>query len=511
MVPIARHSVRIERPVDEVWDFLVDLERVPSFFPGVLEMRPEDDLAAGTVGKRYAERALLPLRGGEARTRVEVVESVPGEKLAIQSDLAPVSPRVDFDLRDVGDGHTRVQWTCRSGNEAAWLRIGVLPLARRVLGARAVQGLENLKRRLELPQEGMRALRLEAYAAGDEGLRLVEDAPLPELRADDVLVRVVTSSVNPIDWRRRDGYGRRVFARRGALPPLVLGHDLAGVVVGVGSGVRRFRPGDAVWGAPDAFRDGAWAELVAVRSGELAPKPATLSWEEAAALPYVALTTWSALERAGVGPERAASLRALVHAGSGGVGHFAVQLLKAWGAWVATTCSTRNVEWVRELGADRVIDYTREDYARELRDLDLVIDTLGDDDEAASLGVLAEGRGAQYVSLVHPLLALTDRWGLLPGVLAAGARLAARKAVQRFGHGRGYHWSVFAPDGRALAEVGRLVEAGRIRAVVDRVVPLAATAEALAYSETGRARGKIVIRVAPDPGETADRAQDASR
>ncbi len=496
MVVVTRRSVLIERPPEEIWRFVADLESYPRYFPGVLEMRSDDDLPPATPGKRYAEVARVPLRG-EERVSVELVEAVPGERLAFHADLAPLRPRFDLRLRDVGEGHTELLWSCRSRNEALWVRALVLPLVRRVLDGRAAMGLENLKRLLETGRERMRALRLERYGAPAEAFRLVEDAPLPTMEPQDVLVRVIASSVNPIDCRRRGGYGRRLFARRGARLPLVLGRDVSGVVECVGSAVRRFRPGDPVWGVADNFRDGAWAEFVAVNQRDLAPKPTRLDHEQAAALPYVGLTTWTALvARAGLEPGSAAGRRVLVHAGSGGVGSFAIQLLKAWGAWVATTCSTRNVELVASLGADQVIDYTKQDFAKELGDLDLVLDTLGHEAEAPSLAALAERRGARYVSIVHPLIELTDRFGLLPGLAAAGGLLAGRKLGQRLLHGRGYHWSVASPDGRALAEITRLVEAGKIRPVIDRVYPLDAMADAHTHSETGRARGKIIIRVA---------------
>ncbi len=496
MVVIARRSVLIERPPEEIWRFVADLENHPRYFPGVLRMRSEDDLPAGTPGKRYAEVARVPLRG-EQRVSVELVEAVPGERIAFQADLPPLRPRFDLSLRDVGDGHTQVLWSCRARNDALWARASAVPIARRILDGRAAIALESLKRLMETGRERMRAMRLERYGGPDEALRLVEDAPLPIMEPDDVLVRVIASSVNPIDCRRRGGYGRRLFERRGARLPLVLGRDVAGVVECVGSAVRRFRPGDAVWGAVDSFRDGAWAEFVAVGQRELAPKPANLDPEQAAALPYVGLTTWSALVgRAGLEPGNARGLRALVHAGSGGVGSFAIQLLKAWGAWVATTCSTANVERVASLGADQVIDYTKQDFARELADLDLVLDTLGHEAEAPSLALVARHRGGRYVSIVHPLIELTDRYGLLPGLAAAGGVLARRKLAQRLLHGRRYHWSVAAPDGRALAEIGHLVESGHIRPVIDRTYPLEALPAANTHSETGRTRGKLIIRVA---------------
>lgn len=343
----------------------------------------------------------------------------------------------------------------------------------------------------------MRAVQLRSFGPAEEVLELIEGASIPELRDGDVLVRVVASSVNPIDCARRAGYGKHILGLRGGTRmPLVLGRDVSGVVEAVGPKATRFKPGDAVWGATDVFRNGTWAEYVAVDESELAPRPERLSHTEAASLPYVALTTWAALVgRAGLTQENAAGKRVLVHAGAGGVGTFAIQLLACWGAQVATTCSSRNADLVKSLGADEVIDYGVQSYSELLRDYDVVYDTLGFEAEAPSLSVLKEHGGAQYVSIVHPLMPLTDRLGVLAGGLVAGATLLERKLRQRIGHGRGYHWSLFAPNREALEKIGDWVDQGRIRAVIDRVYPLAEIADANLHVESRRARGKVVLEV----------------
>ena len=203
-----------------------------------------------------------------------------------------------------------------------------------------------------------------------EGVQLRE-VPEPEVGAHDVLVAVRAASVNLLDAKIRDGEFRLILPYR---VPFVLGHDVAGVVVRAGSAVRSFRPGDEVYARPGTDHIGTFAELAAVHQDDLARKPATLTMEESAALPLVALTAWQALvERANLRPGQ----KILIHAGSGGVGTIAIQLARHLGAHVATTTGTANTGWVKNLGADVVIDYKREDFEKVLRDYDVVLDSLG--------------------------------------------------------------------------------------------------------------------------------------
>lgn len=341
----------------------------------------------------------------------------------------------------------------------------------------------------------MRAIELNRYGERDV-LTLNPYAPDPALGEGEVLIRLLATSVNPVDAVRRSGYGRRVFELRGAKLPVILGHDASGEAVAVGPKVTRFKVGDVVWSAPDAFRQGTYAECVAVRESEVDFKPESLTHEEAASLPYVALTTWSALVGTGaIEPGAAQGKKVLVHAGAGGVGSFAIQLLKAWGAEVATTCSTANVDFCRTLGADHVVDYTNEDYAAVLSDYDVVFDTLGYAmaAEMPSLSVLKRGGGAHYVSIVHQLLPSIDEYGLPLGLLRAGSILMRRKLSQKLRYGRHVHWALFEPSGKALSEIRALVEAGKIKPQIAAVLPLDQMGEAHRLIETGHTRGKIVV------------------
>jgi len=354
----------------------------------------------------------------------------------------------------------------------------------------------------------MRAVELRGFGRPEDVLAVVDDAPEPVARPGQILVRVVAASLNRLDGRRREGYGRAVFRVLGASDsPLVLGRDLSGVVTAVGPGVRRFRVGDAVWAAPDSLGQGTHAAYIAVKAEEAAPKPASLGHEEAAALPYVALTVWAAfVRRAGLNAETAAGRRVLVHGGAGGIGSFAIQLLKAWGAEVITTCGTENLEFVRDLGADRAIDYKREDFAQVVRDCDVVLDVVGGTVQRQSLRVLRPG--GVLVTTVTPALSLTDKYGLAAGLPAAAGRFVADRLSGAVMRGRRFEWVFFAPDGAALAEIGRLVDAGRIRPIVERVYPLDEVVAAHRHLDGGVRRGKLVLRIGPD--EAADGSGDAA-
>ena len=229
----------------------------------------------------------------------------------------------------------------------------------------------------------MKAFIVDKYGK-DSRLRAGQ-LPEPEIGDHDVLVRILASGVNPLDAKIMAGEFKLVLPYK---PPFVLGNDLAGVVERVGPGVQRFAPGEQVYARPDKDRIGTFAELIAIDEADLALKPAALTMAEAASLPLVALTAWQALvEKADLQPGQ----RVLIHAGSGGVGTVAIQLAKHLGAYVATTTSTANLDWVRDLGADLVVDYRREDFEQVLRDIDVVLDPLGGENLEKSLRVLRPG------------------------------------------------------------------------------------------------------------------------
>ena len=330
----------------------------------------------------------------------------------------------------------------------------------------------------------MKAFILDRYGRSDR-VRAGE-MPDPELQADDVLVQIHAAGVNLLDSKIRNGEFKLFLRYR---LPLILGHDVAGVVVQVGSRVRRFKAGDEVYARPADGRIGAFAEFIAIKEEDLALKPKALSMEEAASIPLVGLTAWQALiERANL--KRGHKI--LIHAGAGGVGTFAIQLAKHVGATVATTTSTANVDLVRSLGADVVIDYKKEDFADVLRDYDVVLNSLDKVTLEKSLRVLKPG--GQLISISGPPDAAFARsigasWVLrtIMGGLSYGIRAKAKRRHAD------YSFLFMRASGGQLSEIASLIDDGLIRPVVDRAFPFASTKEAMAYVEAGRAKGKVVV------------------
>ena len=330
----------------------------------------------------------------------------------------------------------------------------------------------------------MKAFVVTKYAK--EGAVRAEECPEPTPQRGEVLVHVEAASVNPLDSKLAAGEFKALLPYK---PSFVLGHDVAGVVMGVGPGVTGFAPGDRVFARAGDFQIGTFAEQVAVRESDLALVPASLSFEDAASLPLVALTAWQALVEKG---QVTAGQKVLIHAGSGGVGTIAIQLAKHLGATVATTTSTANVEWVRELGADVVVDYRTERFEDVLSEYDLVLDPLGPDHILRSLSVLRPG-GLAIGIQGPPDPAFARRIGANP-VVRLVMRLLSRK-VRKAARQRGvsYSFLLMRADGSQLAEIASLVEEGTIRPVVDRVLPFDETLEALRLVDGGRVKGKVVV------------------
>ncbi|WP_097866660.1 NADP-dependent oxidoreductase [Streptomyces sp. rh34] len=306
-------------------------------------------------------------------------------------------------------------------------------------------------------------------AAGAPGVLKVVEARRPVAGLGEILVRVHAAGVNPTDWKTRE---RGVFAT-GARPPFTLGFDVAGVVEAVGGGVTLFEAGDAVFGMPRfPHPAGAYAEYVAAPARHFAPRPDGLDHIQAGALPLASLTAWQALvDTANVRPGE----RVLIHAAAGGVGHLAVQIAKARGAYVIGTAGAAKHELLRSLGADELIDYRTQDFAETLRDVDVVLDTLGGPTWARSLRTLR--RGGTLISI----LPLDDTFP------AEEAEAAGVRAV----------FMLVEPDHAGLREVTSLVEGGRLRVMVDAVFPLEEAVRAHTLGETGRTTGKIVLSVTP--------------
>lgn len=334
----------------------------------------------------------------------------------------------------------------------------------------------------------MKALVLKRYGGSDQ----IEfaDIPRPLIKPDEILVRVHAVGLNPIDYMIPKGTFKPMLKFK---LPATLGSDLAGVVVDVGSRVTRFKVGDAVFASLFDLGNGSLAEFAAVPEHVAAHKPANLDFVQAASVPMVGLTSWQALnERAQVKPGQ----KVFIPAGSGGIGTFAIQLAKQFGAKVGTTTSTANVDLVRSLGADEVVDYKQHEFEHVLKDYDVVLGTVRGDGLEKAMQIVKPG--SRVVSLIGPPdVSFARARGmnfLMKFVFGLLSRKIIRLAAKR---DASYSFLFVRPDGGQLAKIGELLETSRVRPVIDKVVPFAQAKQGLAYLEQGRAKGKVVVQLVP--------------
>jgi NADPH:quinone reductase-like Zn-dependent oxidoreductase len=321
---------------------------------------------------------------------------------------------------------------------------------------------------------------------GKDGFRAA-DIPEPKVGTNDVLVRVSAVSINPLDKMIRNGEFKHLLKYK---PPFVIGHDVAGVVTQVGAAVTEFKVGDEVYARPRDLRIGTFAEYIVIDQNDVALKPASLTLPEAAALPLVALAAWQILvEKAQVKPGQ----KVLVHAGAGGLGSTVIQLAKHLGAHIATTTSGATEELVRDLGADVVIDYTKQDFSQVLSDYDLVLDSLGGQNLMKSLTVLKPGglaigvAGPPDAGFAKQLRA-PKPFEIVLSFLSRKVRSAAKKLGVR------YSFFFMRADGAQLGKLAALYDGGHLRPVLDQTFPFDKTLEALAYVESGKVKsGKVVV------------------
>ncbi len=301
------------------------------------------------------------------------------------------------------------------------------------------------------------------YYGGPEAL-VYEDAPRPHPGPGEVLIRIHAAGINPVDWKVREGQLKELILHTF---PLVLGWDVSGVVESLGAGMTRLKVGDEVFSRPDIARDGAYAEFMVAKESELALKPKSIDHLHAAALPLAGLTVWQALfDAAGL----VAGQRVLIHAAAGGIGHVAVQLAKWKGAHVIGTASARNHKFLRELGVDQIIDYDNERFEDAVQPVEVVLDTMGGETQARSWKTLKPG--GILVSIASP----------------PSAEVAAKHRVRQA--------FVFTqPNAEQLAEIARLVDAEKLKVIVETILPLSDATRGQELSERGHTRGKIVLRV----------------
>jgi len=326
----------------------------------------------------------------------------------------------------------------------------------------------------------MKALQIIKYGEIKDSLAFNEVAK-PAVKAKDVLIEVKAAAINPIDKSIILGN------LQGFLPiplPSTSAYDVSGVVVEKGNEVVDFEIGDLVYSRVPQEQMGTIAEYVAVTSDAVSKKPGNISFKEAASIPLAGLTALQSLENAGIKEND----KVLIHAGSGGVGSFAIQYAKAKGAYVYTTTSTTNVGWVKELGADRVIDYKTEDYKTIVKDADIVFDTLGNNYTAEAFEVVK--KGGIVVSVIGPLdEASAKMFGMADYKLPAELTKLVKEK------GAAYKYVFMHPNGAHLGEIKAMIEDDKIKPVIDKVYPFADSIEAFLHLASGRAKGKIVIEI----------------
>jgi NADPH:quinone reductase-like Zn-dependent oxidoreductase len=315
------------------------------------------------------------------------------------------------------------------------------------------------------PTPTMKAIVIHEYG-GPEVLKY-EDVPRPEPKEDQTLVRVIAAGVNPVDGMIRSG----MFANEKRAFPIILGGDIAGVVEKVGSKIAKFKPGDPVFAYVSLDNSGGYAQYALVTEREAAPKPRSLTYVEAAAVPIVAMTAWQALiDTAKLEPGQTV----LIHGGSGGVGSVAIQIAKTRGAKVIATASTANQDFLKQLGADVAIDYTKQKFEDVAKNVDVVLDSIGKDTLARSYGVVKKG-----------------------GIIVSLVARPNESELQKHGI-RGAALNV-EPNSEELAEIGKLIDDGKIKVIVSQTFPLAEARKAQEQVATGHTRGKIVLKIADEP------------
>ncbi|XP_078068538.1 NAD(P)H oxidoreductase RTN4IP1, mitochondrial isoform X1 [Mustelus asterias] len=316
-------------------------------------------------------------------------------------------------------------------------------------------------------------------------LRFTKNSMFPIIHyPNEVMIKVHASSLNPIDISMRKGYGAAALGMKrdplhikaaGSEFPLILGRDVSGVVMETGLDVSYFKPGDEVWAAVPPWKQGTLAEFVVASANEVAHKPKALRHSQAAALPYVALTAWSALvNNGGLNKNNCKGKRVLILGGSGGIGTFAIQLLKGWGAHVTATCSENAFSFLKDLGADLVINYKAPSLEKQLKDLemfDFILDNVGGRNEAWALNLLKPWSGATYVTLVTPFMINADSLGVASGIVKSGITLGS-KVLKHLSQGIHYRWAIFAPSGPTLDEITELVDDGKRLILLNSEIPL---------------------------------------
>jgi NADPH:quinone reductase-like Zn-dependent oxidoreductase len=331
----------------------------------------------------------------------------------------------------------------------------------------------------------MKAFTIQRYSK-TENLEMA-DVPKPIIKADEVLVEIHSASVNQLDNKLKNGEFKMMLPYKF---PLILGHDVAGIVIKVGSKVTKFKVGDEIFSRLPDFQIGAFAEYVAINENFVAPKPKNISMEQAASVPLVGLTVWQAFEKANLKKGH----KVFIQAGSGGVGTFAIQLAKHLGAFVATTTSAKNVQLVKDLGADVIIDYKTQDFENILKDYDLVLNSQDQKTLEKSIRILKPS--GKVISISGPPdVDFAKKLGLNFFLKAVMFLLSFKTKKLAKKQNVDYSFLFMEASGNQLNEISKLIESGIIKPTVDKIFPFEQTTDALNYVDSGRAKGKVIIKI----------------
>ncbi|QWG45882.1 NADP-dependent oxidoreductase [Bacillus mycoides] len=331
----------------------------------------------------------------------------------------------------------------------------------------------------------MRAMVIDKY--GKVPMRMTE-MPTPEINEYEVLTEIHAASINPIDFKIRDGKVKLLLKYK---MPLILGNDFSGVIVKIGTKVTQFKVGDEIYARPRKDKIGTFAEYIAIHEDDIALKPKNLTFEEAASIPLVGLTSYQALHDI---MQLQKGQKILIHAGSGGVGTFAIQLAKIMGATVATTASEAGENLVKSLGADEIINYKKEKFEDILKNYDAVFDTLGGTTLEKSFDIIkSEGNIVSVSGMPNARFGKEFGSGFFKTLLFS---LASKKltALEKK-HNAQYSFLFMKPSGDQLRIIAKYIESGQIKPIIDRIFPFENTQKAMEYSESGRAKGKIIVKI----------------
>ncbi|CAF3201264.1 unnamed protein product [Rotaria socialis] len=382
----------------------------------------------------------------------------------------------------------------------------------------AIKSINEAPTLYSIPSAKLSAGRMQAwiiyYYGTNQQFTLSDSVPLPIIFSPkDVLIKVSASSINPIDIRRREGYGGKLIDTYQSVKnfvqlrgnqsnklefPITLGRDFCGEIIRKGPKVTKFNVGDKVYGALNVTRQGSFAQYCAAGEDEICLKPNNISDAEASALPLVSLTSWYAIRKlSGFNEENSIGKRALVIGAAGGVGHIATQLLNNLGMETTALCSQSSFDYVRQLGVEDAIDYRQKDWLSELSQkakYDIILDTVGPKYYSFQLMNTLLNPGGTFVTIITPIFRNVDKYGLISG-LSRTAYTAAKQTLYGWSNNFNYRWAVYRPDGEVLRQVKNLVEQNKLTIKVDpKEFSFENIPQAISYLENGHAKGKVVIK-----------------